>query len=424
MFRFMKTTRKLALQHALRCVADPRTFLLIAVLLVNDHVLRRLWPSWWTGKIGDVAWLGFAPLVLAVPIALAIPDSPGGRRDRPVRLAALVVGGVFVLGKTLPAAHAVLVTGLETGLGWRPALRRDPTDLITLPALLVSLGIWKRNCQTVVRSRPATALISLAVACVATIANTPPLPCDREVDDPSSIEQAIRGDPFVAALLGQVHSPYIGVPDCFFEGQMGVELSFDLPVGFSRYGIEYHTYVSLVFSEDGSLEIDWDRSPLTEDRTADGLISSIKETIQIVEAEPRIEEFMENVKTGEPEFYGRLSYWEFSVSSSFQISEHVTSSGPSLRFEWDPTAERWFLDSYDLPTGFKWRSYPELEAAEVIAQDRLLEPEFEGCALARDPMEVQTYSSGIRQDGGDAWRVAIELRCPEGLRELSFDVRE
>jgi len=39
-------------------------------------------------------------------------------------------------------------------------------------------------------------------------------------------------------------------------------------------------------------------------------------------------------------------------------------------------------------------------------------------------MEVQTYSSGIRQDGGDAWRVAIELRCPEGLRELSFDVRE
>jgi hypothetical protein len=28
-------------------------------LLINDHLLREFWPSWWTGKIGDFAWLLF-----------------------------------------------------------------------------------------------------------------------------------------------------------------------------------------------------------------------------------------------------------------------------------------------------------------------------------------------------------------------------
>src|SRR5690242_17575868 len=29
----------------------------VAVLILNDHLLKARWPSWWTGKLSDVAGL-------------------------------------------------------------------------------------------------------------------------------------------------------------------------------------------------------------------------------------------------------------------------------------------------------------------------------------------------------------------------------
>ena len=62
-----------SLYRSLRTLAHPLTWLALALLLVNDHLLRVLWPSWWTGKLGDFAWLFFAPLVLAALVSLIIP---------------------------------------------------------------------------------------------------------------------------------------------------------------------------------------------------------------------------------------------------------------------------------------------------------------------------------------------------------------
>ena len=47
-------------------MSHPLTLLSILVLFINDHVLRIYWPSWVTGKIGDFAWLYFAPFTLAI----------------------------------------------------------------------------------------------------------------------------------------------------------------------------------------------------------------------------------------------------------------------------------------------------------------------------------------------------------------------
>jgi hypothetical protein len=38
----------------------------MAVLLLNDHLFRIHWPGWWTGKLGDFAWLFFFPFALAL----------------------------------------------------------------------------------------------------------------------------------------------------------------------------------------------------------------------------------------------------------------------------------------------------------------------------------------------------------------------
>ena len=61
------------LRKALGLLAHPATLAAIALLLINDHLLRRLWPSELTGKLGDFAWLFFIPFALTALLALVWP---------------------------------------------------------------------------------------------------------------------------------------------------------------------------------------------------------------------------------------------------------------------------------------------------------------------------------------------------------------
>ncbi len=140
--------------RALRAVAQPWTLALVVLLLVNDHVLRVMMPSWVTGKLGDVAWLGFAPLVVAVPLALWPRARKGDRFNLPNRtdlgednraiwVAIALVGIVFAVVKTVPAATSAFSTGFAAVFGWTPLLVCDPTDLLTLPALAIAWALWR-----------------------------------------------------------------------------------------------------------------------------------------------------------------------------------------------------------------------------------------------------------------------------------------
>jgi hypothetical protein len=136
-----------ALDRALASLIHPLTLGAMVLLLFNDHILRRWWPSWWTGKLGDIAWLGFAPLALVALLAFLIPArlrkriSPNGV----ARAAFIVTAGVFGLAKTLPLCHHLIVRFLSLIVGGPVALRRDPTDLVALPALWLGWAIWKRR---------------------------------------------------------------------------------------------------------------------------------------------------------------------------------------------------------------------------------------------------------------------------------------
>ena len=55
----------------------------VALLLLNDHVFKARWPSWWTGKLSDVAGLVMFPLVLQALWEQA--RAWGGRGFRPSR---------------------------------------------------------------------------------------------------------------------------------------------------------------------------------------------------------------------------------------------------------------------------------------------------------------------------------------------------
>lgn len=107
------------------------------LLLLNDHYLKSggVLAGWVTGKLSDFAGLLMAPVVVAALVA------PRSRRG--FRLAHVAVGAVFGLLKLSPElARAWCALGGAFGMTWRVV--SDPTDLLALPMLLVSLELFGR----------------------------------------------------------------------------------------------------------------------------------------------------------------------------------------------------------------------------------------------------------------------------------------
>ncbi len=161
-----------AFRRAMACLVHPISLGAILLLLLNDHLLRRRWPSWWTGKIGDFAWLSFAPFVLAVILAWLLPARLARREESVGQWAIALTGLVFGLAKTVPLFHTLTIRILEAFTGWEVGLRRDPTDLLALPALLVAYYLWKRKAVPPPRLS-SLKWIALSLAVLSSVANSP-----------------------------------------------------------------------------------------------------------------------------------------------------------------------------------------------------------------------------------------------------------
>ena len=146
---------------------------MVALTLLNDHVLRQLWPSWWTGKISDFTWLAFAPFLLAVLLAWLVPARLRRHEEIVGWLSFGFVGVGFALAKTIPAVHSLAKVALETLIGGQVTLIVDPTDLITLPALLIGWYIWRQASDELIQLR-ARKWVVLVLGALATVATSPP----------------------------------------------------------------------------------------------------------------------------------------------------------------------------------------------------------------------------------------------------------
>jgi hypothetical protein len=133
----------------------------IAVFLINDHVLKAAYHGSLTGKLSDVAGLIFFPVLAAAIAEFVIPAA----RRHPAAalgLAVVLTGLLFVAMLLVPAvgdgyrwffgfaqwpfrvAGALLTVTPPPGV--TPVFfAADPTDLITLPALLVPLAIGTKR---------------------------------------------------------------------------------------------------------------------------------------------------------------------------------------------------------------------------------------------------------------------------------------
>jgi hypothetical protein len=154
---------------SIRVASHPAALVAVLLLLVNDHILRLITPSWWTGKLGGFAWLFFIPYPVITLLSLAAPEQKARQMSRWVFP---LVGLIYALAKTWTPFHASLTNLFSAALGAPISLVLDPTDLLTLPALWLSHQLWSATPETAPRRQrvwqpgwlvlPLSALLTIA----------------------------------------------------------------------------------------------------------------------------------------------------------------------------------------------------------------------------------------------------------------------
>lgn len=171
---------------ALQALVHPVSLSSVAVLWLNDEVLKALWPGWLSGKLSDMAGLVFFPLVLAALAGLA------RRSPKATIISSVLITGLwFTVAKTVPAV-ASATASLVTALSGRPAhITVDPTDLVALPALGWAVAAWRPPRAGATLSGPKFAvLIAAAFLSLATSTSCP----ERGPRDLTVVDGAIVAD--------------------------------------------------------------------------------------------------------------------------------------------------------------------------------------------------------------------------------------
>lgn len=156
------------LTHWSTCVA-------LVLLVVNDHVLKAAYGTWWTGKLSDLAWLVVAaPLLATVAAGAAHVAGHGRATARACSLVGLTLSGTaFVLVKTT-AAGADAASSALSSLAGPSVVLADATDLLVLPAALAisvaaARGTWTSRGRA---PRSALVLVLLPATVLATAATS------------------------------------------------------------------------------------------------------------------------------------------------------------------------------------------------------------------------------------------------------------
>ena len=171
---------------ALRALASKPAWIAVGILLVNDIYLKFAFPSTITGKLSDVAELFVLPLAVVV-VALSIA---AGTPRRATAISAAVyagIGAVFIAMKTDVGFATAIRASLGPVTGGGTAGVADPTDLLALPALLISFAVIYRGLHSRATVSPRwRALPILGLVVFASVANTPGVPPNVQlIADPS-----------------------------------------------------------------------------------------------------------------------------------------------------------------------------------------------------------------------------------------------
>lgn len=163
--------------------AHPVALAALALLLVNDHVLKARFPGTVTGKLSDVA----GPVVLAAllgPVAARL-----ARRPWAEAAAWWAVAVAFAAVKVVPVVNAAAVAVLSA-LAGPSAIARDPADVLGLLALPLAWRLTRSAPERTPRVLRAVAFVVGAGAVTAT----------SYAPEPRVVSLKVDGDAVVAVV--------------------------------------------------------------------------------------------------------------------------------------------------------------------------------------------------------------------------------
>jgi hypothetical protein len=170
-------------QTALSTLAHPLSLFSIIILLINDHLFKRLIPSFITGKLSDFAGLFFFPFLIAALLSI-IPLLKKSNSRSIAFLAFQITGFWFILIKTSPLVNHTTVALARALLGRPTQIILDPTDLIALIILWPAWKLWmrvERTNQIQIPKRVSYLVISAASLAVLATSACPSPPSVRAI---------------------------------------------------------------------------------------------------------------------------------------------------------------------------------------------------------------------------------------------------
>jgi hypothetical protein len=160
----------------MRALTHPAALLAVSLLLLNDHLLKRVVPSVLTGKLSDLAGLVFFPMLATMLVAGLLR-----LRSRHSAWAAGIVfaltGALFAVLKAVAPVNAVALALADRWLGIRLQLALDPSDLWALAVLPPAFVLWRRAESG---PRPVSLRAGVLSASVAALAALATSPCPPE----------------------------------------------------------------------------------------------------------------------------------------------------------------------------------------------------------------------------------------------------
>ena len=160
-------------QRCASALTHPVTIAALAVLLINDLVLKALWPNpWTTGKLSDLAWVIFASPLLA--FIISFPARHNNTAQRVAFITAYIgLPALYAAFNTFEPLHDLIIQGLLMLSGASVGSPFDPTDSLVIPiGLTIALWVWKRPAASATSLRLRLALLTAGAASFATIAMT------------------------------------------------------------------------------------------------------------------------------------------------------------------------------------------------------------------------------------------------------------
>lgn len=171
-----------ALRARASWLGRPWFFVAVAVLALNDHLLKGAWPGWLTGKLSD-----FAGVVVVATLAAVLLGPAAG---------AVLAGLAFTALKTVPGAAEAVAPMLGGGI-----TLRDASDLVALLALPPLWWVLSQGRSQPNRNPRGWQALGLVAAVLATTATQAPPP--DEVRAVGAVGEAIFVNIFLADGYGE-----------------------------------------------------------------------------------------------------------------------------------------------------------------------------------------------------------------------------